>query len=54
MLQKALSQIDDSMKYICELAIGGTAVGTGLNSHPDFSQMVSEELNNSTFAHKKS
>lgn len=48
MLQKALSQIDDSMKYLVELAIGGTAVGTGLNSHPDFSQMVCEVLNEQT------
>lgn len=45
MLNKALAQIDDSMKYIVELAIGGTAVGTGLNSHPDFSPMVCEALN---------
>ncbi|MFY9088494.1 class II fumarate hydratase [Arcobacter aquimarinus] len=45
MLDKALNQIDDSMKYIVELAIGGTAVGTGLNSHPDFSPMVCEVLN---------
>ena len=45
MLNKALNQIDDSMKYIVELAIGGTAVGTGLNSHPDFSPMVCEVLN---------
>ncbi len=48
MLNKALSQIDDSMKYITELAIGGTAVGTGLNSHPDFSPMVCEVLNKQT------
>jgi len=48
MLEKALSQIDDSMKYIVELAIGGTAVGTGLNSHPDFSPMVCEVLNKQT------
>lgn len=48
MLQKALDMITDSMKYICELAIGGTAVGTGINSHPNFSQMVSEELNELT------
>ncbi|HGG0067595.1 TPA: lyase family protein, partial [Campylobacter jejuni] len=27
-----------------ELAIGGTAVGTGLNAHPELSQKVSEEL----------
>lgn len=45
MLDKALNQIDDAMKYIVELAIGGTAVGTGLNSHPDFSPMVCDVLN---------
>jgi len=48
MLDKALLQIDDAAKYIVELAIGGTAVGTGLNSHPDFSPMVSEVLNELT------
>ena len=45
MLDKALAQIDDSTKYLVELAIGGTVVGTGLNSHPDFSPMVCEILN---------
>ncbi len=48
MLTKALMQIDDSMKYLVELAIGGTAVGTGLNSHPEFSNMVCEVLNKHT------
>ena len=48
MLDKALAQIDDSMKYLVELAIGGTVVGTGLNSHPDFSSMVCEVLNTLT------
>ncbi len=48
MLDKALNQIDDSLKYIVELAIGGTAVGTGLNSHPDFSSMVATALNDLT------
>jgi len=48
MLDKALSQVDDAAKYIVELAIGGTAVGTGLNSHPDFSPMVAEVLNDLT------
>lgn len=45
MLEKALMQIEDSMKYLCELAIGGTAVGTGINSFEDFSPLVSEVLN---------
>jgi fumarate hydratase class II len=48
MLNKALFQIDDSMKYIVELAIGGTAVGTGLNAHPDFSALVCTYLNEDT------
>lgn len=48
MLNKALGQIEDSMKYLCELAIGGTAVGTGLNSHGAFSPMVSNTLNEIT------
>ena len=48
MLEKALNQIDDSMKYIRELAIGGTAVGTGLNAHADFSHLVCENLNINT------
>ena len=48
MLHKALLQLDDSMKYLVELAIGGTAVGTGLNSHPAYSSMVSSTLNDLT------
>ncbi len=48
MLKKTQEQIEDSIKYIVELAIGGTAVGTGLNSHPKFSQMVCEVLNEQT------
>lgn len=53
MLNKALQQTDDSMKYLVELAIGGTAVGTGLNSHPAFSSMVSESLNDLTHSKYK-
>ncbi|BCX79312.1 class II fumarate hydratase [Campylobacter sp. 19-13652] len=48
MLAKSEEQVKDSLKYLCELAIGGTAVGTGLNSHPDFSPMVSAVLNKIT------
>jgi len=45
MLETNLKQINDALKYCRELAIGGTAVGTGLNSHPDFSNLVAEQLN---------
>ena len=45
MLETNLKQINDALVYCRELAIGGTAVGTGLNSHPDFSNLVAEQLN---------
>lgn len=35
----------DAMK---ELAIGGTAVGTGLNAHPEFGNMVADEISKET------
>ena len=46
MLETNLSQLNDALVYCRQLAIGGTAVGTGLNSHPDFSPMVASQLNN--------
>ncbi|HIQ47482.1 MAG TPA: class II fumarate hydratase [Sulfurovum sp.] len=45
MLETNLKQINDALVYCRELAIGGTAVGTGLNSHPEFSEKVSAKLN---------
>ncbi len=45
MLETNRQQIEDALKYVRELAIGGTAVGTGLNSHPEFSERVAEKLN---------
>lgn len=34
--------IKKTLPFIYELAIGGTAVGTGLNSHPQYSSVVAE------------
>ena len=45
MLETNLKQLNDALVYCRELAIGGTAVGTGLNSHPEFSQRVVAQLN---------
>jgi fumarate hydratase class II len=36
MLTNGLARIDDGLKRLYPLALGGTAVGTGLNTHPDF------------------
>ena len=44
MLLHSKEQIIASLPTLRELAIGGTAVGTGLNAHPELSQKVSEEL----------
>lgn len=43
-LKASLRQLQRSLPEICELAIGGTAVGTGVNGHPDFAPLVCNEL----------
>ncbi len=43
-LDHGLKHIDDAQPHLCELALGGTAVGTGLNAHPKFAVMVAAEL----------
>ncbi|BAU28650.1 fumarase class II [Aneurinibacillus soli] len=52
MLAKSEKMITESMESLRELAIGGTAVGTGINAHPKFGEMAAEEisrLTNKTF-----
>ncbi|NLY04088.1 MAG: class II fumarate hydratase [Campylobacter sp.] len=44
MLEHNLENLTNSLTTLNELAIGGTAVGTGLNSHPKFGEMVSNEI----------
>jgi fumarate hydratase, class II len=43
-LEHGLAHIDGSLPHLCELALGGTAVGTGLNAHPEFAAKVAAEL----------
>jgi fumarate hydratase class II len=33
-------ELERAMEGLCELPLGGTAVGTGLNTHPEFAQKV--------------
>ncbi len=40
----AIRTIENSLPYLQDLAIGGTAVGTGLNSPPNFGKKVAQEL----------
>ena len=36
----ASGELEHALKGLCELPLGGTAVGTGLNTHPEFAQRV--------------
>lgn len=48
MLEKSKNMIQDSERYLHELAIGGTAVGTGLNAPKEFGEMVSAAISEET------
>jgi fumarate hydratase class II len=43
-LEHAEAALRAVLPGLCELAIGGTAVGTGLNTHPQFAARVCEQL----------
>ena len=43
-LDAALVRIDQSLGGLMELAAGGTAVGTGLNTHPEFGERVAAAI----------
>ncbi len=43
-LDLALKAIQATMPQMYELALGGTAVGTGLNAHPKYAVAVAEEI----------
>ena len=48
MIDEDFERIDFSLKHLSLLAIGGTAVGTGLNAHPEFSERVCAKLSEYT------
>lgn len=44
MLDDNLARIDDALKSVYHLALGGTAVGTGINAAPGFDVAVAQEI----------
>jgi len=40
----ALERIDQGLKRLYDLAIGGTAVGTGLNTHPEWAERMAAKI----------
>lgn len=48
-IRKDIERIQSSLPSLYQLAIGGTAVGTGLNTHPQFSEKVCQKI--ASFTH---
>jgi fumarate hydratase class II len=43
-LTNGLARINNSLPYLYELALGGTAVGTRLNTHPKFAELSAKKI----------
>jgi fumarate hydratase class II len=43
-LDHGLKHVEATLPHLCELALGGTAVGTGLNAHPEYAVRVAAKL----------
>jgi fumarate hydratase, class II len=47
-LDHARRHLESAMPHLSELALGGTAVGTGLNAHPRFAELTAAEISRLT------
>ncbi len=47
-IQYGIKAVERAIEPLSELAIGGTAVGTGLNAHPKYASSMIEEINKLT------
>ncbi|ATJ83036.1 class II fumarate hydratase [Halomonas beimenensis] len=45
---QAIERFDGAMLRLCRLAQGGTAVGTGINAHPEFAARMARDLSQQT------
>ncbi len=43
-IEKGIARIEATLPRLAELAIGGTAVGTGINAHPEFGRRMATAL----------
>src|SRR5215469_8435460 len=48
MLDRDIARIGESLHSLYDLAIGGTAVGTGLNAHPEFAERAAKKISELT------
>ncbi len=47
-IEHGIEAIKNTFPHLSELALGGTAVGTGLNTHPDYARRVAEVISEYT------
>ena len=48
MIEEDIQRVKEAQNLILEVNLGGTAIGTGINSHPDYSKKVEEKLQHIT------
>ena len=44
LLERDVARLEQSLDGLYDLAIGGTAVGTGLNAHPEFAERAAKKI----------
>jgi len=44
LLERDIKRLEQSLQGLFDLAIGGTAVGTGLNAHPEFAERAARKI----------
>ncbi len=47
-VRQGIARIADALPRLGQIPLGGTATGTGLNTHPEFAARVRELLNETT------
>jgi len=47
-VEKGIERVENARPHLQELALGGTAVGTGLNTHPEFPERAAEYISEET------
>ena len=48
MITKSIKRIESNISDLSQLAQGGTAVGTGINTHEDFGKLIAQEISSIT------
>jgi fumarate hydratase, class II len=43
-MERGIARAKEAMDELCEVALGGTAVGTGINTHPEFAKRACAKL----------